>query len=103
IGGTSEKLIDEKGRKIPTVFARSLDDAAREQMTDRTGNDQDALLSLMLTAPGLSLASMGEQLGWFYNNGNPNTTRVRRLLENALKPRGLVEKDRQDKWVLTKK
>ncbi|MGH9552388.1 MAG: hypothetical protein ACRD3W_23575, partial [Terriglobales bacterium] len=50
----------------------------------------------------LSLAGMAQEAGWLYGDGQPNKSKVQRLLD-VLKKGGLVEKDRADKWMLTGK
>ena len=55
----------------------------------------------MQRTPGLSLNELARQLGWTYQNGDPNKTLVNRTMQ-ALGSRGLVKKP-GDHWELTKK
>ena len=104
ISATSDKLVDRvTGTSIPSVYAQELDDAQREAVTERSGNDQDALLDLLLKSPGVSQAELAAKLEWFDGKGDPYKVKVGRLLTKALLPKGLVEKDNHDKWKLTQK
>ena len=70
IVGISDKLKDSKGRSISTVFAEPITDAEREVMDETADTEKSEVLSLMREKPGLSLAVMAKELGWFYSDGN---------------------------------
>ena len=99
--GTTDRLKDSKGRPIWTVTARPISETEREA-ADEAGKDrQDELLAVMQRTPGLSLNELARQLGWTYQNGDPNKTLVNRTMQ-ALGSRGLVKKPGEH-WELTKK
>ena len=99
VSGTNELLKDSKGRQIFTVIARPLTDAERDTADQGVRGDQDALLQSMHEHPGLSFAGHASRLFWLYKNGQPDKTKVSRLMF-ALKADKLVKKER-GKWVLT--
>ena len=95
-----EALKDSKGRLIPTVIAKPLTEAVRTDIETVQRRDEDAVLSVMLLAPGGSLTSMAEALGWNDRNG-PAHYRVSRVMKK-LEGFKFVTKER-DQWVLTEK
>lgn len=96
---TSDQLKDSKGRHIPTVMAKPLSEKPRTDLEASARRDEDALLVLMLQAPGGSMASMAEALGWLSAKSKPQKSRVFRGLEK-LKTSKLVHSVRGS-WVLT--
>jgi len=104
---TCEALKDTRGRSIPTVMAKPLSEATRNQLEETARRDEDALLVLMNKAPGGSQASMAEALGWVSKTKveadgrpSPQKSRVNRTLQK-LKEAKLVASKR-GQWTLTK-
>jgi Bifunctional DNA primase/polymerase, N-terminal/AAA domain/Primase C terminal 2 (PriCT-2) len=91
IAGTTEKVKDSKGRLLWTVTAKPISAAEKEGLENIADAKRDQLLYLMNSHPGLSIADMAKQLGWFYKNGDPNKSLVQRTLKE-LKAEKLVEK-----------
>jgi hypothetical protein len=98
---TCDALKDTKGRPVPTVTASPLTEQVRADLEQVTRKDEDALLVLMLKAPGGSQRSMAEALGWFTSKGDPAHYRVKRTM-GRLEKYGLVKNDR-DGLTLTDK
>jgi hypothetical protein len=98
---TCETLKDSKGRKIPTVIAKPLTEVVRLDIKSAQRRDEDALLSVLLLAPGGSTRSIAEALGWFTTTGDPQHFKVQRIAKR-LEQFGLVKKAR-DGLVLTDK
>jgi hypothetical protein len=98
---TSERLIDTKGRSVPTVMAMPLTETVRNELHLEQRSDEDALLVLLNTAPGGSLASMAQALGWKYND-KPAKSRVQRAVR-SLKSWGLIKPERGNDYALTEK
>jgi hypothetical protein len=98
---TCTELKDSKGRSIPTVIAKPLTEAARGNIESDQRREEDALLALLLLAPGGSLRSIAEALGWRTITGDPQVFKSQRVAKR-LKAHGLV-KDGRDGLVLTDK
>ena len=98
--GYSDKLKDTKGRSLSTVFANPITHAEREVMDQTADTEQSELLSLMREKPGLSLAVMAKELGWFYSNGAPNKSKVNRALRALMAAKLVTIKNSM--WELTK-
>jgi hypothetical protein len=90
---TSEKIKDSKGRPIPTVIAKTLNENERRQAEASSRSDEDAVLGILAENDHLSLAALANTLGWTTHNGEPNKSKVQRLAER-LKKAKLVESDR---------
>jgi len=98
--GTSERLKDSKGRKVWTVTANPLGQAEHAVHEAANTRNENRVLKLLVTQPGLSLADMARALGWSYSNGDPNKSQVNRTLQ-ALIQNGLAKKV-GDHWEPTK-
>jgi len=98
---TCQALKDSKGRSIPTVIAKPLTEVVRLDLESNIRRDEDALLSVLLLAPGGSTRSLAEALGWLSSNGEPQGFRVHRVAKR-LKSHGLI-KDGREGLALTDK
>ena len=96
---TCQRLVDAKGKQITTVRAvvASEIDAQREE--HRVVEDEDRGMIVMLAEPDLSVAEIADRCHWFYGNGDPDKSRVQRML-GRLEKDHLVKKIRT-KWQLT--
>jgi hypothetical protein len=101
VGITCDKLKDSKDRNVPTVIAEPISDAVREELAAEARTEEDAVLVLLLQAPGGSLRSMAEALGWFYKNGKAAKQRVHDAMRK-LQDAHLVRHERGE-WGLTDK
>jgi hypothetical protein len=72
----STKLVDAKGREIPTVRARVLTEAQRQQQELEFTHDIDHLLAAMLEDPDLPYAQWAEKLEWYHGGQNNEATRA---------------------------
>jgi AAA domain len=102
IPGTSEKLIDTKGRTIWSVYAEPVSGEEQESIERRAHNDQNEVLRAMLEMPNASTAKLAERLGWYMMNGEANKMKVHRLIKQLTKHK-LVEMDRGGSFALTEK
>lgn len=78
---THERLLDSKGRKIPTVVARYLSEAAMEDMSAALAGDQRLVLQYVNDHPGESLTQIAAGIGWTYRTGAPAKTRVHQIVK----------------------
>lgn len=100
-GITHERLIDSKGRKIPTVIARPLSDTAKEEITKANRAKADRLL-LEIDKDGKgSVADFCRRCGLLSRRGNPQKSTVQRLLA-ALKEAKMITKE-IDGFAITEK
>jgi hypothetical protein len=60
-------LKDTRGRDIPTVVARALNQAERTTMEVAGERDENSLLRLIETHPRASLRTMGALIGWHHS------------------------------------
>ena len=99
ISVTARKLIDSKGRHIPTVIAKALSQDDQRQKTSELRADEDTILILLLKWTGsMSYTDIAKELRWFAGKDeHPNKPRVQRLmreLTSGAKDKRLVEVDR---------
>jgi len=80
VPGTSDKLVDTKGRLIWTVTAMPITETERDGIDNSARAKYDDLLVMMKDRPGLSLAGYAEALDWRYANGDFN----KRLVQTAM-------------------
>jgi hypothetical protein len=81
---TTTRLMDKKGRLIPTVRAVWISDAETERATEDARTDEDALLQAMLM-PSQSIANLAEACGWQTSKGEPYKSKVQRVLKRLEK------------------
>jgi hypothetical protein len=101
VGVTSRRVIDAKGRMIPSVMVRLTDDATLDDLEEELGDNHDQVLLLLDTTPGMSQGKIAEALGWVSQYG-PDKAKVYRALGALVKHR-LANKDVRGKYVLTEK
>ena len=101
VPGTSDKLVDTKGRPIWTVTATPITETERDGIDNSTRAKYDDLLIMMKNRPGLSLAGYADALNWRYANGNFNKRLVQTAMTAMMKDK-LIEK-KNDRYCLTPK
>jgi hypothetical protein len=87
---THQDLKTAKGKLISTVVATVLSGAEQEAIEDATYRDEDSVLQTIGKHPGQSLADYAKTLGWTNKKGEPNKTKVHRIVQR-LKRGKLVE------------
>jgi hypothetical protein len=98
---TTTKLIDKKGRLIPTVQAVAISQIEEEKQTRSARDDEDRLLAAMAKDSDRSVAELARACGWFFKDGEPYKSKAQRVIDRMARQRPkLVKKDRQ-RWVLT--
>jgi hypothetical protein len=96
---TARKLVDSKGRHIPTVISKDLSkDDQRERTTELRSEQDDILIVLLRTDDAMSLSQIAFKLNWFSGKDeHPNKSKVYRLMQPLTlgsKDKRLVETDR---------
>lgn len=95
---TTTRLMDKKGRLIPTVRAVWTSEAETERATEDARTDEDTLLKGMLV-PGQSVAQLATACGWLTSKGEPHKSKVDRTMKRLTADK-LVTKKRGT-WMLT--
>jgi predicted transcriptional regulator len=93
--------MDAKGRLIPSVMVKLTDNTKLDDAEEQEADNEDQVLLLLDTTPGMSQAKMAEALGWVSQYG-PFKQKVNRTLGTLVKHR-LAEKDRRGRYRLTEK
>jgi hypothetical protein len=92
-------LRDSKGRPIPTVIIRHLNDAEHSQVKARMSEEEDVVLGILAQADGVSLNNIAIRAGWV-ENGRPVKWRAQRVTDR-LRDDKLVKLTRRNGWRLT--
>ena len=89
---TARKLIDAKGRHIPTVIARDLSKDDQREKNREARSDEDAILVLLFRrTKSTSLNDIASELGWFAGSDNhPNKSKVQRLIKDLTRGSGTI-------------
>ena len=94
---THERLVDSKGRLMPTVICEPLSDEGKETIERGILVSEEALLVEMDQSPRASWSELATVLGWRFYNGKPDKSRVQRMLKKMKK---LVSRE-HGVWTLT--
>jgi hypothetical protein len=100
----SPSLVDQKGRQISTVRAVSISQREEEQESDRIEEDEDRVLTAMLSQPadnGGSFATWAANLGWVMGSGEAYKKKVERLIADLEKKKPKLTVKIRNKWQLT--
>ena len=97
---TSDHVKDSKGRLIPSVVALPVGEDEQASLSKAARSDEDGALDVLLNYPSGSISSWCEQLEWMTENGEPQKSKMHRIIIR-LHEDGLVTMKRK-KWVLTK-
>ena len=98
---TTEKLKDQKGRPMWTVYAEPISAEEMAEFDDAAERKTNMVLSFLNDKPNVSMLDIAEHFDWRYKTGKPNKSLVQRIL-NKLKTEKLVEKQ-GTYWIVTKK
>jgi AAA domain len=97
---TTPKLVDAKGRLIPTVRAVAISEAEEAEESRRTHDDEDRLLIALSKNHQRSHADLARACDFYFDNGEPAKSRLQRTLRRLQQAR-LIKPDR-DYWTLSK-
>ena len=90
---TTPKLVDSRGREIPTVIAKPMSERERREAEAITIDDQNALLVAIGDNDRASMADLAGALRWVTKKGDPNKSRVQKVA-NQLKKDKYVKIER---------
>jgi hypothetical protein len=89
---TADLLKDSKGRNLPTVIARALTDAEQQAEAAESRSHEDAVLMLLLDhEEGLPYAAIAKRLRWVNAEGQPNKSRVFRVVDRLVRAKLLIK------------
>jgi len=88
---TTMRLMDTKGRLIPTVRAVWISESENEQQTVRARGDEDILLKALIQS-GQSLGDLARACNWLLADGQPYKSKVTRTLKRLMEDRLVVVK-----------
>ena len=98
---TPARLVDAKGRQIPTVVAEYVTEAQYSVLLEDFAKDQDKVMLMILESEGkATVAEMCRRAGWVSKGGLENKAKVHRLIA-SLKGAKLVGSRRGGKPYLT--
>jgi len=98
-GRTLDGLLTPKGKPVESVSAIPIDDDEAEKLQRAELRDENRLLFEMMRDKSGSMAAWARACGWLLANGEPQKSKVHRLL-TELKNEKLVKHVRR-KWQLT--
>jgi hypothetical protein len=97
---TSTKLVDTKGRLVPTVKAVVISEAEEKERSQGARADEDQLLAALAEDSDRSLACLARACGWIWQSGEPAKSRVERVLGRLHKAKLVMQV--RGRWELTK-
>jgi hypothetical protein len=81
----TDRVVDADGNQMPTVVARPLSESEQRERAEQANDDIKTLLRVMRDNSNASLAALAEAAGWRYTTGDPDKSKVRRLMKHLEK------------------
>jgi hypothetical protein len=100
---TTPKLVDAKGRPIPTVRVIHAAQSDEDRQASRARDDEDRILVRLLGFPNLSMAEIAIGAGWTFKGGEAAKSRVQRAIDRLSKEKPALVVKKREKWILTEK
>lgn len=95
------KLVDARGRQIPTVRAVPVTRSEEERQQKRTEDDEDRVLARMLADPDASFAEIADACEWVNEKGEALKMRVQRAITRLEKAHPKLVRKNRNRWQLT--
>jgi hypothetical protein len=92
---TAERVKDSKGRHIPTVIARALNAEDYHERASAAESNNARVLAVMRDNPGASMRDIAKALGWVSDDGQPQTSKVHRVVKKLLDGELVVKRGTQ--------
>jgi hypothetical protein len=92
---TTPKLIDSKGRLMPTVMAENVSGGDIAESEAKARFQEKRLLEAMVANPVASLSELAVACGWFRSGSEPYKSLVQRVMQRLVKYK-LVKKSGRD-------
>jgi hypothetical protein len=97
---TTPKLVDSKGRELPTVQAVAISEREEAEQEASAEGEEDKLMAELYSNPNRSVADLARACGWLLANGEPHKSKIDRVL-TRLRIAKLAKKVRGRRWRLT--
>jgi predicted transcriptional regulator len=91
-GATTDRLIDTKGNRIWSVFAKPANEQDQEEVSKKLETDFIKIMAAILKNSNISQAGLAQALCWRNEQGQLNRSKVQRRVE-ALEKKKLIERD----------
>jgi hypothetical protein len=99
---STPKLVDARGRLIPTVRAVEISEAEENAQAEQSLNDDNRVLAAMSSSPSnTSIADLCRKLGWISDDGLPHKSKLHRVLARLEKANPKLVRNDRGKWILT--
>src|SRR5262249_33907131 len=98
---TTPKLVDAKGRLMPTVRAVTITEQEQAEESRRTRDDEDQLLVALLINPNRSHADLARACKFFFENGEPAKSRLQRTLRRLQQSSPQLIRQNPKYWALS--
>jgi len=99
----SPKVIDAKGRLMPSVVAIPISEAAVEGGEQKQEADENRVLRALGDSPKASLSFLAKKCGLVGGNGEPSKRRVQTIMVRLLKDKLVAHHRGGGKYILTEK
>ena len=96
---TTPKLVDGKGRKIPTVRVVAISEKEEAEESRRARNDEDRLLVALSDNPDRSHADLARACDFILPDGEPAKSRLQRTMGRLQQSK--MARPYRDRWSLT--
>ena len=97
------RLVDDKGRVLPTVRAIVVSTSEEDQQSGRLVEDENRVLIQMMYVPNQSLSDIARAVGWLNDKDEPLKARVQRAVSRLEKEKPLLVRKVRGHWELTDK
>jgi hypothetical protein len=97
------RLVDDKGRVLPTVRAVAVSQGEEDQQSGRLLDDENRVLVQMMYRPNQSLADLARAIGWLNDKDEPLKARVQRAVTRLEKEKPILVRKARGQWELTDK
>ena len=99
---TTTKLVDSKGRLLPTVRAVHISEEEEAARAQTVRADEDRLLLALLEDADRSWSDLARACGWLLPDGEPYKSKVKRTADRLVTARLIKPGRSNGRWVLTK-
>jgi hypothetical protein len=82
---TSDRLVNSKGKKMPTVLARPMNEGEQRDAEAKIRDEEDQLLIAILDNDGASMKGLADLLRWLNRKGQPDKRRVQKRADDLRK------------------
>ena len=96
---TTTKLVDKKGRLVPTVRTVALSETEEAEVAQSSRRDEDHLMTVLLFRSDCSIADLARACGWLLADGEPAKSKTYRTAERLHADR--LAKRSRGRWTLT--